>query len=92
MNVDEGGLANTHQIAGLKDSLEVNEPTSPEPVSPLSELKGPDLLMGNVHRISRSEILAALPPRPVCNALVLSFLNMPDMGSTGRLRFSQCQY
>jgi hypothetical protein len=41
---------------------------------------GPDLLNGTVMRVSRAEILASLPPRPICKALLDAFLALPDVG------------
>mgnify|MGYP003644782510 FL=1 len=42
----------------------------------------PDLLVGSVRPATRAEILAAIPPRSVTDAITNTFFDTPDMGSS----------
>ncbi|PMD40601.1 hypothetical protein L207DRAFT_528925 [Hyaloscypha variabilis F] len=66
-------------ISLLKDHLGATEAPQKEKDKPQS-ITGPDLLVGAVRSATRAEIMAALPPRSVTDALVAEFFSVPDMG------------
>ncbi|KAH7412751.1 hypothetical protein BKA64DRAFT_337135 [Cadophora sp. MPI-SDFR-AT-0126] len=68
-------------IACLKDQLGASGAPSKEKIS-LDVPIRPDLLVGSVRPATRAEILAAIPPRSVADAITNSFFETPDMGST----------
>ncbi|PVH70209.1 hypothetical protein DL98DRAFT_661284 [Cadophora sp. DSE1049] len=67
-------------IAELKDHFEdtTQQPSHPEN-NTASESGVPELLLGNNRRISKHELLAAVPPRPAVDRLISRFFNTMDM-------------
>ncbi|PVH78081.1 hypothetical protein DL98DRAFT_422592 [Cadophora sp. DSE1049] len=68
-------------IACLKDQLGASNALSEEKTAPDIPVR-PDLLVGSVRPVTKAEILAAMPPRSVTDAITNSFFDTPDMGST----------
>jgi hypothetical protein len=72
-------FADCEKISLLKDRLGVTEkPLKKQHLAPSTQ--GPGLLVGSIRSATRVEILAALPSRPVVDALVAAFISTPDMG------------
>ncbi|KAJ5396693.1 hypothetical protein N7509_004806 [Penicillium cosmopolitanum] len=71
-----------HQIAEVKEYLQLTEDTSPEEEedehSCLPEISGPVLLFGNAISTSKDDLLDALPARAVADRLVSSYLNSKE--------------
>ncbi|CAI7677962.1 unnamed protein product [Penicillium pancosmium] len=71
-----------HQIAEVKEYLQLTEDTSPEEEEDenpcLPEISGPVLLFGNAISASKDDLLDALPARAVADRLVSSYLNSKE--------------
>ncbi|RDL34405.1 uncharacterized protein BP5553_07533 [Venustampulla echinocandica] len=68
-------------IACLKDALGNTEPQQEEKEKATGPVPiGPDLLVGSVRKVSRTEIIAALPPKRLADQLVQEFFSTPDIG------------
>ncbi|KAH6664920.1 hypothetical protein B0J14DRAFT_493185 [Halenospora varia] len=71
-------------IALLKDQAEDKKAAPPEPQcepSPSNRINGPTLLVGFVPRATRSEILAFVPSKQLCDKLVYAWTGSGDLGA-----------
>lgn len=69
-------------IAELRDHFENEEETSRQPSNlsfPESLSTGPQLLCGGTKVVTKEEILASIPPRPVVDRLVSRYFNSFEM-------------
>jgi hypothetical protein len=70
------------QISEVKEYLQLTEDSysedTPDDLFTAAGISGPELLFGNTISAPKTDVIAALPPRPVADRLISLYLNSKE--------------